>query len=188
MLTACQTPKIDVVMELNFTISTTPVCDTAQNGLPSNIRTTLAALDANWQQGICGTAGCDTVSISVQCPAGQSQDVKVTVNLLMLEWVSWPQTTGGRLCAREWVSALCVWGVGVSFMCLRSVCHLCVLENGHQLCVLGSGCQLCVFREWVSALCAREWVSALCVWGGGVIFVCWRELGSSLLMDVMFVC
>lgn len=85
MLTACQTPKIDVVMELNFTISTTPVCDTAQNGLPSNIRTTLAALDANWQQGICGTAGCDTVSISVQCPAGQSQDVKVTVNLLMLE-------------------------------------------------------------------------------------------------------
>lgn len=85
MLTACQTPKIDVVMELNFTISTTPVCDTAQNGLPSNIRTTLAALDANWQQGICGTAGCDTVSISVQCPAGQLQDVKVTVNLLMLE-------------------------------------------------------------------------------------------------------
>ena len=71
--------------------------------------------------------------------------------------------------------------------------------------MLGSGCQLCVFqecvsvlcarewasalcaREWVSALCAREWVSALCVWGGGVIFVCWRELGSSLLMDVMFV-
>ena len=85
MSTACQKPNIDVVMELNFTISTTPVCDTAQSGLPSNIRSTLGALNANWQQGICGTASCDNVSVSIDCPAVLSQNVKATVYLLMLE-------------------------------------------------------------------------------------------------------
>ena len=47
-----------------------------------------------------------------------------------------PDDWGSALWAREWVSALCVWGVGVSFVWW------------------GSGCQLCVFGDWVSALCA----------------------------------
>ncbi|XP_070201910.1 uncharacterized protein [Littorina saxatilis] len=83
--TSCEKPKIDVVMELNYTMSLSPACNTAQNTLPSNIRSSLTRLNNKWQQGVCGSASCDAVQVLIECPPGLQQHVRATVYLTALD-------------------------------------------------------------------------------------------------------
>ncbi|KAK7480215.1 hypothetical protein BaRGS_00028491, partial [Batillaria attramentaria] len=85
--TTCQTPLLNLVMSLNFSVNTSPPCSTGQSQLPSNIRSTLNSLNSQWQQGLCGGATCNGVRVEVTCPADASQGIATRTYLEGIEGV-----------------------------------------------------------------------------------------------------